>query len=136
MNGILVDSCILLDLFTDDPNWANWSQRKLEEHSRINSLYINSMIYTELSMAFQKIEELEEAISMLNLRVLEIPREALFLTGKVFLKYRKNKGTNNSPLPDFFIGAHASVSNFSLITRDVSKFTTYFPKIRLIHPTQ
>ena len=136
MNGVLVDSCILLDLFTDDPNWAAWSQRKLEEYSRINSLYINSIIYTELSMAFQKIEELEEAINMLNLRVLEIPREALFLTGKVFLKYRKNKGTNNSPLPDFFIGAHASVSNFSLITRDVSKFTTYFPKIRLIHPAQ
>ncbi|MEZ5592084.1 MAG: type II toxin-antitoxin system VapC family toxin [Gammaproteobacteria bacterium] len=136
MNGILVDSCILLDLFTDDPNWANWSQRKLEEYSRINSLYINSMIYTELSMVFQKIEELEEAINMLNLRVLEIPREALFLTGKVFLKYRKNKGTKHSPLPNFFIGAHASVSNFSLITRDVSKFTTYFPKIRLIHPAQ
>ena len=136
MNGILVDSCILLDLFTDDPNWANWSQRKLEEYSQINSLYINSIIYTELSMVFQKIEELEEAINMLNLRVLEIPREALFLTGKVFLKYRKNKGTKNSPLPDFFIGAHASVSNFSLITRDVSKFTTYFPKIRLIHPAQ
>lgn len=136
MNGVLIDSCILLDLFTDDPNWAAWSQRKLEEYSRINSLYINSIIYTELSMAFQKIEELEEAINMLNLRVLEIPREALFLTGKVFLKYRKNKGTNNSSLPDFFIGAHASVSNFSLITRDVSKFTTYFPKIRLIHPAQ
>ena len=70
MNGVLVDSCILLDLFTDDPNWANWSQRKLEEYSQINSLYINSIIYTELSMVFQKIEELEEAISMLNLRVL------------------------------------------------------------------
>ena len=136
MNGVLIDSCILLDLFTDDPNWANWSQRKLEEYSQINSLYINSIIYTELSMAFQKIEELEEAINMLNLRVLEIPREALFLTGKVFLKYRKNKRTKNSPLPDFFIGAHASVSNFSLITRDTSKFTTYFPKIRLIHPAQ
>ncbi|MCB1812813.1 MAG: PIN domain-containing protein [Candidatus Competibacteraceae bacterium] len=136
MNGVLVDSCILLDLFTDDPNWAAWSQRKLEEYSQINSLYINSIIYTELSMVFQKIEELEEAINMLNLRVLEIPREALFLTGKVFLKYRKNKGTKNSPLPDFFIGAHASVSNFSLITRDTSKFTTYFPKIRLIHPAQ
>ena len=136
MNGVLVDSCILLDLFTDDPNWAAWSQRKLEEYSQINSLYINSIIYTEISLAFKKIEELEEAIKMLNLRVLEIPREALFLTGKVFLNYRKNKGTKNSPLPDFFIGAHASVSNFSLITRDVSKFTTYFPKIRLIHPAK
>ena len=136
MNGVLVDSCVLLDLFTNDPNWADWSQSQLEERSRTNSLYINSIIYTELSMAFQRIEELEKALGMLDLRVLEMPREALFLAGKVFLKYRKNNGTKNSPLPDFFIGAHASVSNFILITRDIGKFTTYFPKIRLVHPAQ
>ena len=70
----------------------------------------------------------------LGIKVLEIPREALFLTGKTFLKYRRNKGTKNSPLPDFFIGAHASVSSFELITRDLSKFKTYFPKVKLIHP--
>ena len=85
-------------------------------------------------MGFEKIEELENAIEVLHLKVLEMPREALFLTGKVILQYRKNKGTKTSPLPDFFIGAHASVSEFDLITRDVSKYKTYFPQVALIHP--
>lgn len=134
MNGILVDSCVLLDLFTDDPNWAEWSESTLESYSLTNTLYINSIVYTEISMGFEKIEELENAIEVLHLKVLEMPREALFLTGKVFLQYRKNKGTKTSPLPDFFIGAHASVSEFDLITRDVSKYKTYFPQIALIHP--
>lgn len=134
MNGILIDSCVLLDLFTDDPNWAEWSESILESYSLTNTLYINSIVYTEISMGFEKIEELENAIAVLNLKVLETPREALFLTGKVFLQYRKNKGTKTSPLPDFFIGAHASVSQFDLITRDVSKYKTYFPQVTLIHP--
>ncbi|BDM80924.1 type II toxin-antitoxin system VapC family toxin [Acaryochloris marina] len=134
MNGILVDSCVLLDLFTDDPNWAEWSESILEKCSLTNTLYINSIVYTEISMGFEKIEELESAIEVLHLKVLEMPREALFLTGKVFLQYRKNKGTKTSPLPDFFIGAHASVSQFDLITRDVSKYKTYFPQVALIHP--
>ena len=134
MNGVFIDSCVLLDLFTDDQNWAEWSESVLEKYSLTNTLYINSIVYTELSMGFKKIEELEDAIDALSLRVLEIPREALFLTGKVFLKYRKNKGTKTSPLPDFFIGAHTSVSQFDLITRDVSKYKTYFPQVKLIHP--
>lgn len=134
MNGILVDSCVLLDLFTDDPNWAEWSESILERRSLTNTLYINSIAYTEISMGFEKIEELENAIEVLHLKVLEMPREALFLTGKVFLQYRKNKGTKTSPLPDFCIGAHASVSQFDLITRDVSKYKTYFPQVALIHP--
>ena len=134
MNGILIDSCVLLDLFTDDPNWAEWSESTLESYSLTNTLYINSIVYTEISMGFEKIEELENAIEVLHLKVLEMPREALFLTGKVFLQYRKNKGTKTSPLPDFFIGAHASVSEFDLITRDVSKYKTYFPQVALIHP--
>lgn len=134
MNGILIDSCVLLDLFTDDPHWAEWSESILESCSLTNTLYINSIVYTEISMGFEKIEELESAIEVLHLKVLEMPREALFLTGKVFLQYRKNKGTKTSPLPDFFIGAHASVSQFDLITRDVSKYKTYFPQVTLIHP--
>ena len=134
MNGVFIDSCLLLDLFTDDPNWAEWSESILEKYSMTNTLHINSIVYTELSMGFNKIEELESAIDVLNLKVLEMPREALFLTGKVFLKYRKNKGTKISPLPDFFIGAHASVSQFDLITRDLSKYKTYFPQVNLIHP--
>jgi predicted nucleic acid-binding protein len=134
MNGVFADSCILLDLFTDDPHWADWSEKILEKYSQTNSLFINSIVYTEVSIGFNRIEELEEAIIQLGIKVLEIPREALFLTGKTFLKYRRNKGTKNSPLPDFFIGAHASVSSFELITRDLSKFKTYFPKVKLIHP--
>ena len=134
MNGVLVDSCVLLDLFTDDPSWAEWSEATLEKYSLTNSLFINSIVYTELSMGFEKVEELESALDMLNLKVLEMPREALFLTGKVYLQYRKNKGTKTSPLPDFFIGAHASVSQLDLITRDLNRYRTYFPNINLIHP--
>ncbi len=134
MNGILVDSCVLLDLFTDDENWADWSERALEKFSQTNSLYINSIIYTEVSIGFNKIEEVESAIEALGIKVLEMPREALFLTGKAYIKYRKNKGTKTSPLPDFFIGAHASVSQFGLVTRDLAKYKTYFPQIQLIHP--
>lgn len=134
MNGVLVDSCVLLDLVTDDPNWAEWSEATLEKYSLTNSLFINSIVYTELSMGFEKVEELEAAIDLLNLKVIEMPREALFLTGKVYLRYRKNKGTKISPLPDFFIGAHASVSQLNLITRDVNRYRTYFPNISLIYP--
>lgn len=134
MNGVLIDSCVLLDLFTDDPIWAEWSENILEQYSQTNTLYMNSMVYTEVSIGFKNIEEVEEAIAALMINVLEIPREALFLTGKIFLTYRKNKGVKTSPLPDFFIGAHATVSQFDLITRDTDKYKTYFPQVRLIHP--
>ena len=134
MNGVFIDSCILLDLFTDDPTWGNWSESILDRYSQTNSLYINSIVYTEISIGFTNIEEVEKAISALDIKVLEMPREALFLTGKVFLKYRQNKGTKNSPLPDFFIGAHASLSKLDLITRDSAKYKTYFPYVKLIHP--
>jgi len=134
MNGILVDSCVLLDLFTNDPHWADWSEATLEQYSRTNTLYINSIVYTEISIGFDRVEEVEEAIESLGIKVLEMPREALFLTGKAFMKYRNNKGAKNSPLPDFFIGAHASVSQLMLITRDLSKYKTYFPQVELIHP--
>ncbi|MDQ7073931.1 MAG: type II toxin-antitoxin system VapC family toxin [Gammaproteobacteria bacterium] len=134
MNGILIDSCVLLDLFTDDEHWADWSETTLEKYSQTNTLYINSIVYTEVSIGFDRVEDVERAIDALGINVLELPREALFLTGKSYLKYRKNKGTKRSPLPDFFIGAHASVSNFGLVTRDVAKYKTYFPQVKLIHP--
>jgi predicted nucleic acid-binding protein len=134
MNGIFVDSCVLLDLFTNDPYWGDWSESILEQYSQTNTLYINSIVYTEVSIGFKNIEEVESALSNLGIKVLEIPREALFLTGKIYLKYRKNKGTKHSPLPDFFIGAHALVSSFELITRDLGKYSTYFPKLKLIYP--
>lgn len=134
MNGVFVDSCVLLDLFTNDPNWAEWSESVLEKYSQTNTLYINSIVYTEVSIGFEKIEEVETAISALGVKVIEMPREALFLTGKAFLKYRRKKGTKKSPLPDFFIGAHSTVSEFNLITRDLAKYKTYFPQVKLIHP--
>lgn len=134
MNGVFVDSCVLLDLFTDDESWADWSESTLEKYSQTNTLYINSIVYTEISIGFNKIEEVESAINELGIKVLEMPREALFLTGKAFLKYRENRGNKTSPLPDFFIGAHTSVSSFGLITRDLAKYKTYFPQIKLIHP--
>jgi len=126
--------CWIYLKITNDPNWASWSESILEKYSQTNTLYINSIIYTELSIGFNQIEEVENAISALDIKVLEIPREGLFLSGKAYLNYRKNKGTKNSPLPDFFIGAHASVSKLDLITRDISKYKTYFPQVRLIHP--
>jgi predicted nucleic acid-binding protein len=134
MNGVLVDACVLLDLFTDDPNRAGWSEKTLDRYSQTNTLYINSIIYTEISIGFNRIEEVEQAVRAVGVKVIEIPREALFLTGKVFLRYRKNKGTKNAPLPDFFIGAHAAVSGLDLITRDRARFTTYYPNVKLISP--
>lgn len=134
MKGILVDSCVLLDLFTDDENWADWSENTLEKYSRTNSLYINSIVYTEVSIGFNTVEKFETAIEVLSIKVLEMPREALFLTGKAYIKYRKNKEIKTSPLANFFIGAHASVSQFGLVTRDIVKYRTYFPQAQLIHP--
>ena len=134
MNGILVDSCVLLDLFTNDPDWADWSENILGQFGHTNSLYINSIIYTEVSIGFNRIEEVEAALELAGIKVLEMPREALFLAGKVFLNYRKHKGTKHSTLPDFYIGAHAIVSDFHLITRDISRFNTYFPDLHLISP--
>jgi len=134
MRGILVDSNIILDVFLDDPNWAEWSESKLEKFSSITKLFINPVIYSEVSVGFKRIEELESALTRSGFQMLEIPKEALFLAGKAFLKYRKNRGTKRSPLPDFYIGAQAAIFDMDLITRDVTRYHTYFPKVRLINP--
>jgi predicted nucleic acid-binding protein len=123
-----------LDVFLDDPNWAEWSESKLEEFSSITKLFINSVIYSEVSVGFKRIEELESALTRSSFQMLEIPKEALFLAGKAFLKYRKNRGTKRPPLPDFYIGAQAAIFDFELITRDTRKYRTYFPTVRLISP--
>jgi len=134
MKGILVDSNIILDVFLDDPNWAEWSESKLEKFSSITRLFINPVVYSEVSIGFKRIEEMESAINRSSFQMLDIPKEALFLAGKAFLKYRKNKGTKKSPLPDFYIGAQAAIFDMDLITRDVSRYRTYFPTVRLISP--
>ena len=134
MKGLLVDSNIILDIFLDDPIWAEWSEAALSEYSTHSPLFINPIIYTEISIGFNKIEELESALVKSGVQILEIPKEALFLAGKVFLKYRRQQGIKNSPLPDFFIGAHAAVLDLELITRDTRRYKTYFPKVRIIAP--
>ena len=134
MKGLLVDSNIILDIFLNDPTWADWSESVLANYSVYSTPYINSIIYTEVSIGFEKIEELESALHKGGFQILEIPKEALFLAGKVYLKYRKDKGIKRSPLPDFYIGAQASVLSLDLITRDVSRYRTYFPTVKLICP--
>jgi predicted nucleic acid-binding protein len=136
MKQVLIDSNVILDLFLDDPVWAQWSATVLQEHEETHLLCINAMIYAEISIGFRRIEELERAISACGFKFLAIPREALFLAGKVFLKYRRAKGRKTSPLPDFFIAAHAAVSKLPLITRDRKRISHYFPTIELITPNR
>ncbi len=134
MKGILVDSNVILDIFLDDPDWADWSVSVLANYSVHTNLYINSIIYAEVSLGFKRIEELEAALYKGGFQMLEIPKEALFLAGKAYLKYRKGRGTKKSPLPDFYIGAQAAIFSMDLITRDVNRYRTYFPTVRLIYP--
>jgi len=134
MKGIFVDSNVILDLFVDDRNRAEWSELTLNHYSMAHTLYINPIIYSEISIGFERIEELEKAISGCAFQMLQMPKEALFLAGKVFVTYRKRKGKKFSPLPDFFIGAHAAVLGLELITRDISRYRSYFPSVNLITP--
>ena len=134
MRGILVDSTIILDIFLDDPKWAEWSESKLEKFSSITKLYINPVVYSEVSIGFKRIEDLESALNRGGFQMLEIPKEALYLAGKAYLKYREKGGTGISPLPDFYIGAQAAILGMDLITRDASRYRTYFPTVKLISP--
>ncbi len=134
MNGVLVDSNVILDVFLDDPDWADWSETMLSEHSMSGALYINPIVYTEVSIGFARIEELDAAITLAGFQIMELPKEALFLAGKAFLSYRRNQGTKTSPLPDFYIGAHAAVLDIPLLTRDTTRYHTYFPTVNLITP--
>ena len=131
---ILVDTNVLLDVLQEDSHWATWSQDQLEGAGATDTLAINPIIYSELSMAFARIEELEAVIEDATLTVEAIPREALFLAGKVFLRYRRSRGTKRSVLPDFYIGAHAAVRQWPILTRDTSRYKTYYPTVSLISP--
>ena len=134
MNGLFVDSNVILDLFLDDPQWGDWAEATLTRLSDEYVFYINSIIYTEVSLAFQRIEELEAALSEGGFQLTTFPREALFLAGKAFRRYRKNKGPRTTPLPDFFIGAQATVLGVPLVTREINRYRTCFPTLALIHP--
>jgi predicted nucleic acid-binding protein len=131
---ILVDTNVLLDVFEDDAEWSDWSQDRLDSASATDTLAINPVIYSELSIGFARIEELEAVIKEASLAIEDIPREALFLAGKAFLRYRRSRGTRRSILPDFYIGAHAAVMQWPVLTRDVGRYRTYFPTVSLIAP--
>ena len=128
---ILVDTNVLLDVLQEDVDWCEWSQGQLNS---ANALVINPIIYAELSIGFARIEELEAIINEASLAFEHPPREALFLAGKAFVRYRRSRGTKSSVLPDFYIGAHAAVMQWPLLTRDVRRYRTYFPTVSLIAP--
>lgn len=131
---ILVDSNIIIDILTEDPNWFEWSSITLKNEGERHKLCINPIIYAEISISFVNIEEVEEALPSTYFERLNLPLEAAFLAGKVFMKYRRNSGKQLSCLPDFFIGAHAAVLQIPLLTRDKTRYKTYFPGVRLITP--
>jgi predicted nucleic acid-binding protein len=131
--GVVVDSNVLLDLFTDDANWATWSEAKLGEAFDAGEVVINPIVYAEISIAFDRIEELEDSLPD-ELGREDLPWEAAFLAGKCFLEYRRRGGARRSPLPDFYIGAHAAVTGRALLTRDAARYRSLLPALTLICP--
>jgi predicted nucleic acid-binding protein len=130
----LIDTNVLLDLVTDDPVWAQWSIDQLEAASLRGPLLVNDVVYAELSVRYERIEDIEAVLSEAGIAVAPMPRAALFLAGKVFASYRKAGGTRTGVLPDFFIGAHAAVNELPLLTRDRGRYARYFPSLSLISP--
>jgi predicted nucleic acid-binding protein len=132
---VLVDSNILLDIYTEDPNWLTWSSRSLAAVANENQLVINPIVYGEVSVRFESIEELEDALPTSFIEREDLPWEAAFLAGKCFMRYRQQGGSKRSPLPDFYIGAHAAVRRMRLLTRDAKKYRAYFSGLELIAPS-
>jgi len=131
---ILVDSNVILDIVTSDAKWYTWSAAQLEKLANQHILFINPIIYGEVSIGFDSIEGLNDALPEDYFHREALPWEAAFLAGKCFMQYRKSGGARRSPLPDFFIGAHAAVCGFTLLTRDAKRYKTYFPKLKVIAP--
>lgn len=134
MTAVLVDSNVLLDVFSNDPVWSEWSRDTLAETADHCRLVINPVIYSEVSVRFSRIEDLEQALPAATFQREPIPFEAAFLAGKVFRLCRERGGAKAVPLPDFFIGAHAAVARYQLLTRDTARYRTYFVSVRLISP--
>jgi len=130
----LVDTNVLLDLVTNDPDWSEWSLARLEEAALAGPILINDIVYAETSIRYDRIEDLDAMLSQALIEIAATPRSALFLAGKAFRRYRAAGGTRTGVLPDFFIGAHAAVEGWPLLTRDAGRYRRYFPKVRLIAP--
>jgi predicted nucleic acid-binding protein len=134
MTAVLVDANVLLDIMSEDERWFAWSARAVERAADRCRLVINPVNYAEASIRYSRIEELDIALPKTMFDREALPFESAFLAGKAFLTYRRRGGTKRSPLPDFFIGAHAAVAGYWLLTRDVGRYRTYFPKLTLIAP--
>lgn len=132
---LLVDTNVLVDVLENDPDWADWSIGQLRAQSKVHRLAINPIIYSELSLTFSTVEALDKTIEELGLVLIELPRPALFLVGKAFVRYHRQGGTKCNVLGDFFIGAHAAVSGHPVLTRDTRRYAAYFPDVTLIAPS-
>jgi hypothetical protein len=132
--GTLVDSNVLLDVLTEDVEWFDWSAAMLGNAADAGPLYINPIIYAEVSLRFRRIEELDEALPAEYYRRADLPWAAGFLAGHAFARYRRRGGVRRSPMPDFYVGAHAAVAGLTLLTRDARRYRAYFPALRLIAP--
>jgi predicted nucleic acid-binding protein len=130
----LVDSNVLIDVFADDSSWAGWSERALVGAGDGGPVFVNQVIYAEISVGFPTVEECEWAVEARGIERISLPWSAAFLAGRAFSDYRRRGGAKRSPLPDFFIGAHAAVEGLRLLTRDPSRYRTYFPTVELISP--
>lgn len=134
MTAVLVDSNVILDVATDDPAWGRWSSETLAGLADAAALVINPLIFAEVSIRYVSIEALDAAVPASLFRREPLPYEAAFLAGKAFVTYRKRGGGSGTPLPDFYIGAHAAVAGYRLLTRDAARYRTYFPTVDLIAP--
>lgn len=134
MPGTLIDSNVLLDIFTEDEEWFDWSASMVKAAADEGSLYVNPIIYAEVSVRFDRIEDLDEALPVTFCRRADLPWAAGFLAGQAYRKYRRRGGVRRSPMPDFYIGAHAAVAGLTLLTRDARRYRAYFPSLRLIAP--
>ncbi len=134
MIPVLIDSNVLLDVITKDRRWGDWSSRALQTAADRSLLIINPLIYAEVSIGFNRIEELEAVLPADLFRREALPYEAAFLAGKCFVRYRRSGGARISPLPDFYIGAHAAIRGYRLLTRDVTRYRSYFPSVELLAP--
>lgn len=131
----LVDTCVLLDVLTDDPTWADWSEDAIADARDAGELVINPIIYAEVSAGFDTIEELDAAVPAEDFARQPLPYDAGFLASRAFITYRRRGGARRSPLPDFYIGAHAAVREYRLLTRDVARYRDYFPKLHIVCPS-
>ena len=132
--GTLVDSCVLIDVLADDPVWADWSLNQLERCAALGPLLINPLILAEISPRFERASDLEVALAGLPLVKSALPWDAAFLAGQAFKVYRQSQGLKTSPMPDFYIGAHALVAQLQLLTRDAARYRSYFPTLALVAP--